>query len=77
MGLYSDKVIPRDVSFVSFIFQGCRGELKVYNNVVESPGYPSRYPSNMDCYFWLPINQGKALKIVFDVFNLEFNAYCG
>ncbi|KAK2569854.1 Cubilin, partial [Acropora cervicornis] len=42
---------------------GCRGQLKVYNNLVESPGYPFRYPNNMDCYFWVPINQGKALRI--------------
>ena len=65
------------VSFLSFIFQGCRGQLKAYNNFVESPGYPFRYPNNMDCYFWVPIHQGKALKIVFDYFNLESHSSCG
>ena len=74
---YSDKALAMDVSFFLFISQGCRGQLKVYSNFVESPGYPIRYPRNMDCYFWVPIDQGKALKIVFDVFNLEFNSYCG
>ena len=68
---YSYKVLPMDVSFLSFIFQGCRGQLKVYNNFVESPRYPSSYPNNMDCYFWVPIHQGKALRIRFDDFNLE------
>ncbi|XP_015748392.1 PREDICTED: tolloid-like protein 2 isoform X15 [Acropora digitifera] len=56
---------------------GCRGQLKVYNNFVESPGYPFRYPNNMDCYFWVPINQGKALRIRFDYFNLESHSFCG
>ena len=65
-----------DVSFFLFIFQGCSGQLKVYNNVVESPGYAFRYPNYMDCYFAVPINQGKALKIVFDVFDLEYESSC-
>ena len=65
-----------DVSFLSFIFQGCSGQLKVYNNFVESPGYPLSYPNNMDCYFWVPINKGKALRIVFDDFNLESESSC-
>ncbi|XP_067027374.1 cubilin-like [Acropora muricata] len=56
---------------------GCRGQLQLYNNFLESPGYPFRYPNNMDCYFWVPIPQGKALKIVFDVFNLESHSSCG
>ena len=73
---YLDKVLPMDLSLLSLIFQGCRGQLKVYNNFVESPGYPRLYPNNMDCYFWVPINQGKALKIVFDVFNLESHSSC-
>ena len=73
---YSYKVLPMDVSFLSFIFQGCSGQLIVHNNFVESPGYPFRYPNNMDCYFWVPINQGKALRIVFDDFNLESHSFC-
>ena len=74
--IYWEKVLPMDVSFLSFIFQGCRGQLKVYNNIVESPGYPSNYPRNMDCYFWVPIKQGKALKIVFYDFILESHSSC-
>ena len=65
-----------DVSFLPFIFQGCSGQLKVYNNFVESPGYPIRYPNNMDCYFWVPIHQGKSLKIVFYNFSLEYESFC-
>ena len=43
---------------------------------VESPGYPSHYPNFMDCYFWVPIHHGKALKIVFYVFNLVSHSSC-
>ncbi|XP_015775819.1 PREDICTED: tolloid-like protein 2 [Acropora digitifera] len=62
---------------VNVTSSGCRGQLKVYNNFVESPGYPFRYPNNMNCYFWVPIPQGKALKVVFDYFNLESHSSCG
>ena len=75
--IYSEKVLPMDVSFLSFIFQGCRGRLKVYNNIVESPGYPSNYSNNLDCSFWVPIKPGKALKIVFHDFSLESHPTCG
>ncbi|XP_067028317.1 CUB domain-containing protein 2-like [Acropora muricata] len=73
-GLNSTAIPPTTMNVTS---SGCRGQLKAYNNVVESPGYPFRYPNYMDCYFWVPISQGKALRIVFDDFNLESHSSCG
>ncbi|XP_067027783.1 cubilin-like [Acropora muricata] len=76
-GLNSTAPTTMNASLNVTTSAGCRGQLKVYNNFVESPGYPFGYPNNMNCYFWVPINQGKALKIVFDVFNLESHSSCG
>ncbi|XP_074612569.1 cubilin-like [Acropora palmata] len=76
-GLNSTAPTTMNASLNVMTSSGCRGQLKVYNNVVESPGYPFRYPNYMDCYFWVPINQGKALRILFDYFNLESHSSCG
>ncbi|XP_067026542.1 CUB and peptidase domain-containing protein 1-like [Acropora muricata] len=76
-GLNSTAPTTMNASLNVMTSSGCRGQLKVYNNSVESPGYPSRYPNYMDCYFWVNINQGKALRIVFDDFNLESHPSCG
>ncbi|XP_074612564.1 cubilin-like isoform X2 [Acropora palmata] len=76
-GLNSTAPTTMNASLNVMTSSGCRGQLKVYNNLVESPGYPFRYPNYMDCHFWVPINQGKALRIVFDDFNLESHSSCG
>ncbi|XP_074611086.1 protein SpAN-like [Acropora palmata] len=76
-GLNSTAIPPTTMNAtMNVTSSGCSGQLKVYNNFVESPGYPLSYPNNMDCYFWVPINKGKALRIVFDDFNLESESSC-
>ena len=40
-------------------------------NQLTSPGYPNRYPHNMDCTYWFYIPYGKALRIYFDVFEVN------
>jgi len=48
----------------------------VVNNTLTSPGYPDRYPNNMDCYYSLPIPNGMAMRITFHEFNVEYHPNC-
>ncbi|CAH3178723.1 unnamed protein product [Porites lobata] len=41
------------------------------NNTLKSPGYPSRYPNNMDCVYRVQIPHGMAMRINFSYFLLE------
>ena len=56
-----------DLSYV-FIITGCGA---VVNNTLKSPGYPSRYPNNMDCVYRVQIPHGMAMRINFSYFLLE------
>ncbi|XP_068676410.1 tolloid-like protein 2 [Montipora foliosa] len=49
---------------------------QVVNNVLESPGYPSKYPSNKNCVANVSIPFGAALNITFEHFDLEFSYTC-
>ena len=47
------------------------------DNTLVSPGYPNNYPDRMHCVYNVPISQGKALKIYFQMFDLEPSFSCG
>ena len=47
------------------------------NNSLSSPGYPNKYPNNMNCSYSVPIPDGMALVINFDEFDLEYHGFCG
>ena len=40
-------------------------------NQLTSPGYPNNYPDNMDCNYWIYIPNGNALRIYFDLFEMD------
>ena len=52
---------------------GC-GSLR--NNSLQSPGYPNKYPRNMDCVYQIAIPQGMAMRIYFEKFELEDSLEC-
>ena len=64
----STKLTPLNLKNVLVVLIGCGS---IVNNSLTSPGYPSNYPSNMDCNYSLPIPEGTYMKISFDVFELE------
>nr|XP_058943263.1 deleted in malignant brain tumors 1 protein-like [Pocillopora verrucosa] len=41
-----------------------------------SPGYPNNYPNGIDCEYWVYIPYGKALRIYFNEFQVEFHSSC-
>ena len=57
-----------------FVLSGCGSMI---NMTLESPGYPNNYPSKIDCVDKVFIPHGKALKIYFQMFDLELNSSCG
>ena len=62
----------KSVCFFCFI-TGCGS---VANNSLKSPGYPDKYPLNMDCVYLVPIPHGLTMKISFKDFNLEHDRVC-
>ncbi|CAH3190718.1 unnamed protein product [Porites evermanni] len=47
----------------------------VVNNTLTSPGFPTPYPNNMYCVYNVSIPSGKALKISFSNFSLEWSCW--
>nr|XP_002737503.1 PREDICTED: cubilin-like [Saccoglossus kowalevskii] len=46
------------------------------SGVIKSPNYPSNYPSNQDCYYYISVTSGMFVQLVFYFFNTEeFNDY--
>ena len=45
-------------------------------NELKSPGYPTGYPNNMDCDYWVHIPHGMMMEIRFNHFELEYEASC-
>ena len=52
---------------------GC-GSLR--NNSLQSPGYPDKYPTNMDCVYQIATPQGMAMRMSFEYFELEDSLAC-
>ena len=50
----------------------------MYSNagVINSPNWPSKYPSLRDCYWKIEVGSGKGIKIAFMDFNLEYDFGC-
>ena len=46
----------------------------VINNRLKSPGYPKKYPGNMDCAY--SVSMLPPLKIIFEVFDVEETSNC-
>lgn len=47
------------------------GRLSMTNNSLNSPGYPDKYPNNLDFFHFVPIPLGLALNISFDDFDVQ------
>ena len=59
--------------FKFHFFTGC-GSVK--GNTLRSPGYPSNYPSNMNCVYRVDIPFDQELLIIFSFFQLESHFLC-
>ena len=57
----------------NFPLTGCGS---VVNNTLKSHGYPYYYPSDMDCYYTIPIPRNRTMNISFIDFELQYNVVC-
>ena len=48
----------------------------VVGNILKSPGYPTGYPNNMDCNYWVHIPHDRVMKINFVHFDVENASSC-
>ena len=74
-GAYVCRVVHLWWKKLYFVLTGCGS---VVNNTLVSPGYPyNSYPPGMYCVYKVSIPHGKALKIYFEIFQLEIDSSCG
>ena len=56
-----------------FPFLGCGS---VVNNTLKSPGYPNKYPFNMNCIYLVPIPRDMTMSVHLEEFNVEHDRSC-
>ncbi|XP_033106624.1 uncharacterized protein LOC117108641 [Anneissia japonica] len=55
---------------------GCGGHFTEDNGEVFSPNYPSTYPDNSDCNYFITAPEGYRIELTFQDFSVEEDAYC-
>lgn len=53
----------------------CEKTIEGDSGVINSPGYPFRYPENKVCVYLITTSPGKAIQLTFQDFNIEDNRY--
>ncbi|XP_056290732.1 cubilin [Pseudoliparis swirei] len=55
---------------------GCGGELSGSTGSFNSPGYPSRYPENRECIWYITTSAGSSITLTVQEFDVEFHPDC-
>ncbi|XP_047455679.1 cubilin [Mugil cephalus] len=55
---------------------GCGGDLSGPSGSVSSPGYPSRYPDNTECIWYLTTAAGTSITLTIHEFDVEYHQDC-
>ncbi|NXD11879.1 CUBN protein, partial [Nothocercus nigrocapillus] len=55
---------------------GCGGELSGASGSFHSPGYPSRYPSNRECIWYIRTAPGSSIQLTIHEFDIEYHPNC-
>ena len=59
------------------IFIGCQPQLHTApSGIIRSPGYPNNYFDNANCVYNITVQDGKAIKIEFSIFEVESSSSC-
>ncbi|KAJ8042165.1 Low-density lipoprotein receptor-related protein 4 [Holothuria leucospilota] len=56
--------------------QTCGGTLNGLMGEIASPGYPSRYSTNLNCIWTIEASSGQVIQLTIEQFNLEDSASC-
>ena len=59
------------------MFLGCNFSIEESGGVINSPGYPEAFPSNITCTWKLKANLGKLIKTIVMVTSIGLSPVCG
>ena len=59
--------------FVAFVHAACDDVFTEETGVITSPNYPTSYPANSDCTFYVSVPAASRIRVEFNVFALENN----
>lgn len=58
------------------LFSGCGEELSGPSGSFHSPGYPSSYPSNRECIWYIHTAPGSSIQLTIHEFDIEYHPNC-
>uniref|UniRef100_A0A3B5L191 Cubilin n=1 Tax=Xiphophorus couchianus TaxID=32473 RepID=A0A3B5L191_9TELE len=56
--------------------EGCGDTLTSPSGTITSPGHPTNYPHGANCTWYISVLPGNLIRLLFDSFNLEYQANC-
>ncbi|NXG01683.1 CUBN protein, partial [Sakesphorus luctuosus] len=73
---YSDGLNARSGFQMLWHVNGCGEELSGPSGSFHSPGYPSRYPSNRECIWYIHTAPGSSIQLTIEEFDIEYHPNC-
>ncbi|XP_037243046.1 cubilin isoform X5 [Falco rusticolus] len=73
---YSDGLNTRSGFQMLWHVNGCGGELSGPSGSFHSPGYPSRYPSNKECIWYIHTAPGSSIQLTIQELDIEYHSNC-
>ncbi|XP_011302978.1 cubilin [Fopius arisanus] len=61
---------------LEWVVNGCGGHIKKQQGTVTSPGYPNKYPTNIDCEWTIEVDYGYSVQINFTDVDTEKESSC-
>lgn len=73
---YSDNSLSHDGFRLEWVVRGCGGELRKDYGRITSPNYPSSYPVNIECKWYITVSPGSAIRLTIHKYDLEASSRC-
>ncbi|OWK59671.1 Cubilin, partial [Lonchura striata] len=73
---YSDGLNARSGFQMLWHVDGCGGELSGPSGSFHSPGYPSGYPNNRECIWYIHTAPGSSIQLTIQEFDIEYHPNC-
>uniref|UniRef100_A0A665V841 Cubilin n=1 Tax=Echeneis naucrates TaxID=173247 RepID=A0A665V841_ECHNA len=72
----SDSSVPQPGFQMMWYQNGCGAELSAPSGSFNSPGYPSKYPDNRECVWYITTSPGSSITLTIHEFDVEFHQDC-
>lgn len=70
------EFFPEPLSDVFAVFSGCGGELSGPSGSFHSPGYPSSYPRDRECIWYIHTAPGSSIQLTIQDFDIRYHPNC-